>query len=212
LRNSLSYVGLLTTSPGFNDRDFRLGALATVILRLSLDSSAPSQQAVEERLLDLAVQPPVEADQGTAQALISHVRLLKILLPSVDDTIKGLFAVHTGPPLEETRAQFARLHTASESSAQRFRLLLYATSVLLALALIDLGRRLRARAVALRRRAAFEHLIAEQSARLITDNLKSYGSAKREIMPGSSIVSTRASTTAQAVLICADITGLAIAA
>jgi signal transduction histidine kinase len=69
--------------------------------------------------------------------------------------------------LEETRAQFARLHIASESSAQRFHLLLYATSVLLALALIDLGRRLRARAVALQRRAAFERLIAEQSARLI---------------------------------------------
>ena len=47
---------------------------------------------------------------------------------------------------------------------------------------------------------------------MITDKLKRYGSAKREIMPGSSIVSTRASTTAQAVLICADIIGLAIAA
>ena len=93
--------------------------------------------------------------------------MLKILLPSVDDTLRGLFAVQTGPPLEETRVQFARLHIASESSAQRFRLLLYATSVLLALALIDFGRRLRARAVALRKRAAFEHLIAEQSARLI---------------------------------------------
>jgi signal transduction histidine kinase len=167
LRNSLSYVGHLSTSLGFNDRNFRLGALATAILQLTLDSSARAQQAIEERLLELALQAPVEADQGTAQALISHVRLLKILLPSVDDTIKGLFAVHTGPPLEETRAQFARLHMASESSAQRFRLLLYATSVLLALALIDLGRRLRARAVALRKRAAFEHLIAEQSARLI---------------------------------------------
>jgi DAHL domain/His Kinase A (phospho-acceptor) domain len=167
LRNSLSYVGHLSTSPGFNDQNFQLGALATAILQLTLDLSARSQQAVEERLLELAVQPPVEADQGTAQALISHVRLLKILLPSVDDTIKGLFAVHTGPALEETRTQFARLHIASESSAQRFRLLLYATSVLLALALIDLGRRLRARAVALQRRAAFEHLIAEQSARLI---------------------------------------------
>src|SRR5580704_6609310 len=167
LRNSLSYVGHLSTSPGFNDQNFRLAALATAILQLTLDFSARSQQAVEERLLEVAVQPPVEADQGTAQALISHARLLKILLPSVDDTLRGLFAVQTGPPLEETRAQFARLHIASESSAQRFRLLLYATSVLLALALIDLGRRLRARAVALRKRAAFEHLIAEQSARLI---------------------------------------------
>jgi signal transduction histidine kinase/CheY-like chemotaxis protein len=167
LRNSLSYVGHLSTSPGFNDRNFRLGALATAILQLTLDSSARAEQAVEERLLELATQAPVEADQGATQALISHARLLKILLPSVDDTLKGLFAVQTGQPLEEMRAQFARSHTASESAAQRFRLLLYATSVLLALALIDLGRRLRARAVALRKRAAFEHLIAEQSARLI---------------------------------------------
>jgi signal transduction histidine kinase len=167
LRNSLSYVGHLSTSPGFNDQTFRLGALATAILQLTLDSSARAQQAVEERLLEVAQQPPVEADQGTAQALISHARLLKILLPSVDDTLRGLFAIETGPPLAETRMQFDRLHTASESSAQRFRLVLYATSVLLALALIDLGRRLRARAVALRKRAAFEHLIAEQSARLI---------------------------------------------
>ena len=167
LRNSLSYVGLLSASPGFNDRDVRLRRLARAILLLTLDSSARSQEAVEEGLLELAVQPPAEADQETAQALISHTRLLKILRPSVDDTVKGLLAVQTGPPLEETRTQFERLHTASESSAQRFRLLLYATSVLLALALIDLGRRLRARAVALRKRAAFEHLIAEQSARLI---------------------------------------------
>jgi signal transduction histidine kinase len=167
LRNSLSYVSLLSTSPGFHDRDSRLGALSTAILQLTLDSSARAQQAVEERLLDLAVRPPDEADQATAQALLSHARLLKILLPSVDDTIKGLLAVQTGQPLEEARAQFARSHMASESSAQRFRLLLYVTSVLLALALIDLGRRLRARALALRKRAAFEHLIAEQSARLI---------------------------------------------
>ena len=167
LRNSLSYVTRLSASPGFHDRDLHLRALATAVLQLALDSSARSQQAVEEGLLDLALQPPVEADQGTAQALASHARLLKILLPSVDDTLRGLFTVQIGPPLEETRTQFARLHIASESSAQRFRLLLYATSVLLALALIDLGRRLRARAVALRKRAAFEHLIAEQSARLI---------------------------------------------
>jgi signal transduction histidine kinase len=167
LRNSLSYVGLLSSSPGFNDRDIRLRRLARTILQLTLDSSARSQQAVEEGLLELAVQPPAEADQETAQALISHARLLKILLPSVDDTVKGLLAVQTEQPLEETRAQFERLHIASESSAQRFRLLLYVTSVLLALALIDLGRRLRIRALALRKRVAFEHLIAEQSTRLI---------------------------------------------
>ena len=73
----------------------------------------------------------------------------------------------TRPPLEETRALFSGRHVAAEASAQRFRLLLYATSLLLVVALIDLGRRLRARAVALRKRAAFEHLIAENSTSLI---------------------------------------------
>jgi len=168
LRNSLAYVSLLSTSAaGFNDRNIRIEALATAILQLTLDSSPRSQQVVEERLLDLAVHAPAETDQGTAQALISHASLIKNLLPSVNDTLAALFAVPTRQPLEATRAQFERSHMALESSAQRFRLLLYATSVLLALALIDLGRRLRARALALRKRAAFEHLIAEQSARLI---------------------------------------------
>jgi hypothetical protein len=63
LRNSLSYVTRLSASPGFHDRDLRLRALATAVLQLALDSSARSQQAVEEGLLDLAVQPPVEPDQ-----------------------------------------------------------------------------------------------------------------------------------------------------
>ncbi len=167
LRNSLSYIGLLTTSPGFNDPNFRLEALAAAILELTVDPSPRSQQAVQDRLLELAVQTPVDAaDPRTAQALISHAGLLKNLLPSVNDTLKALFAVETGQPLEETRALFVKSHMASESSAQRFRLLLYATSVLLALALIYLGRRLGARGAALRKRAAFEHLIAEHSTRL----------------------------------------------
>ena len=68
LRNSLSYVVLLSASPGWHDRDLRLRALATSVLQLALDSSARSQQAVEESLLDLAVQPLGKADQGTAQA------------------------------------------------------------------------------------------------------------------------------------------------
>ena len=75
--------------------------------------------------------------------------------------------VPTRPLLEETRALFSDRHVAAEASAQRFRLLLYAMSLLLVVALIDLGRRLQARAVALRKRAAFEHLIAKSSTSLI---------------------------------------------
>jgi len=172
LRNSLSYVGLLSTDPDFVERNplvaKPIGALAAAILQLTLDSSAQSQQAVQDRLADLAEQAPVEApDEPSAQAFLAHVRLLENLLPRVDDTLKALFAVPTRPPLDETRALFSDRHMAAESLAQRFRLLLYATSVLLVVALIDLGRRLRARAIALRKRAAFEHLIAETSTRLI---------------------------------------------
>jgi DAHL domain len=172
LRNSLSYVGLLSTNPDFVERNPLLakpiGALAAAILQLTLDSSAQSQQAVQDRLAELAEQTPVEGpDEASAQAFIAHARLLENLVPRVDDTLKALFAVPTGPPLEETRTLFSDRHMAAEASAQRFRLLLYATSLLLVVALIDLGRRLRARAVALRKRAAFEHLIAEGSTRLI---------------------------------------------
>ena len=81
--------------------------------------------------------------------------------------LKALFAAPTRAPLEETRALFSDRHMAAEASAQRFRLFLFATSLLLLAALIGLGRRLRARAIALRKRAAFEHLIAESSTSLI---------------------------------------------
>ena len=172
LRNSLSYVGLLSTNPDFVERNPLLakpiGALAAAILQLTLNSSALSQEAVQDRLAELAEQTPVEGpDEASAQALAAHARLLENLAPRVDDTLKALFAVPTPLPLEETRALFFNRHTAAEASAQRYRLLLYATSLLLVVALIDLGRRLRARAVALRKRAAFEHLIAESSTRLI---------------------------------------------
>ena len=171
LRNSLSYVGLLSTNPDFVEQNPLLakpvGALAAAILELSLDSSTQSRQAVLDRLTELAEQTPVEGPEGSAHAFIAHARLLKDILPTVDDILRSLFAVPIGPLLEETRALFFDRHMATEASAQRFRLLLYATSLLLVVALIDLGRRLRARAVALRKRAAFEHLIAESSTHLI---------------------------------------------
>jgi hypothetical protein len=172
LRNSLSYVGLLSTNPDFVERNPLLAksvdALAAAILQLTLDSSALSRQAVQNRIVELGEQTPVEGpDERSAQAFLAHARLLEIVVSTVSDTLKTLFAVPTRAPLEETRALFSDRHMAAEASAQRFRLFLFATSLLLLAALIDLGRRLRARAIALRKRAAFEHLIAETSTSLI---------------------------------------------
>src|SRR5208337_4664616 len=63
------------------------------ILQLTVDSSPQSGQALQNRLVELVDQTPVEGtDERAAQAFIAHARLLEHLVPSVDDTLKALFA------------------------------------------------------------------------------------------------------------------------
>jgi signal transduction histidine kinase len=172
LQNSLSYVGLLSTSPAFGARDAQFapatGALAATILHLTLDTSPDAEEALQERIDRFAAQAPtVGPDAEAAQALLAHARLLHDLLPAVDDTLKALVAAPSRQPLEEIRALFSYRRSVVEATAQRFRLLLYLVSLLLLVTLVHLGLRLRARTLALRRRAAFEHVIAKSSTRLI---------------------------------------------
>ena len=172
MQNSLSYVGLLSTSPAFGAQDAQLapatGALAAAILYLTRDTSPDAVKALQERIDQFAAQAPAAGpDAEAAQALLAHARLLHDLLPAVDETLKALVAVPSRQPLEEIRALFSDRQSAVEATAQRFRLLLYLVSLLLLVTLVHLGLQLRARALALRRRAAFEHVIAENSTRLI---------------------------------------------
>jgi hypothetical protein len=81
--------------------------------------------------------------------------------------VKALVAVPSRQPREEIRTLFAYHRSVVETTARRFRLLLYLASILLLVMLAYLGLRLRARALAIRRLAAFEHVIAENSTRLI---------------------------------------------
>jgi signal transduction histidine kinase len=172
LQNSLSYVGLLGTSAGFGAQDAQLapatGALAAALLNLRRDTSPDAVKAFQERIDRFAAQAPtVGLDAEAARALLSHSRLLQELLPAIDETLKALVAAPSRQPLEEVRALFSDRRSAVEATAQRFRLLLYLVSLLLLVILVHLGLRLHARALALRRRAAFEHAIAENSTRLI---------------------------------------------
>jgi signal transduction histidine kinase/ActR/RegA family two-component response regulator len=172
LQNSLSYVGLLSTSGLFGAQDAQLapatGALAAATLHLTLDSSQEAVAALQERIDAFAARAPaVGPDADAAQALVAHARLLHDLLPVVDETLKALVAVPSSPPLEDVRALFANRRAAVEATARRFQVLLYMVSLLLLVILVRLGLRLRARALALRQRAAFEHVIAENSTRLI---------------------------------------------
>lgn len=172
LQNSLSYVGLLSTSPAFGAHDAQLapttGALTAALLYLIRDTSPDAVKALQERIDQFAAQAPTAGpDAEAARALLAHSRLLQELIPAVDETLKALIAAPSRQPLEEVRALFSDHRFAVEATAQRFRLLLYLVSLLLLVILVHLGLRLRARALALRRRAAFEHVIAENSTRLI---------------------------------------------
>jgi signal transduction histidine kinase len=172
LQNSLSYVGLLSTSPAFAAQDAQLapatGAMAAALLHLRRDASPDAVRALQERIDRFAAQAPtVGPDAEAARALLAHARLLQDLVPGVDETLKNIVVAPSRQPLEEIRALFAHRRSAVEATAQRFRLLLYLVSLLLLVILVHFGLRLRARALALRRRAAFEHVIAENSTRLI---------------------------------------------
>jgi signal transduction histidine kinase/FixJ family two-component response regulator len=172
LRNSLSYVGLLSTGSAFGAKDAQLppaaGALAAAVLHLMYGTSSDAPQTLQDRITEFTSQAPtIGPDAEAAQALLAHARLLHDLLPALNVTLESLVSVPSRQPLEATRALFAYRQAAVEAAAQRYRLVLYLISLLLLIVLVRLGLRLRARALALRRRAAFEHVMAENSTRLI---------------------------------------------
>src|SRR4051794_28879473 len=172
LQNSLSYVGLLSTSPAFLAQDMQLapatGALAAAILHLSRDTSSETLKALQERIDRFAEQAPTVGPQGeVAKAMLAHARLLYNQLPALDETLKTFIAVPSAQALEQARALFSDRRSMIEAGEQRLRLASYAVSLLLLVALVLLGLRLRPRVLASRSRAAFEHVIAETSTRLI---------------------------------------------
>ena len=113
LQNSLSYVGLLSTSPAFRAQDAQLApatdALAAAILYLSRDTSDDALKALQQRIDRFAEQAPaVGPDAEAARAMLAHARLLYEQLPAVDETLKAFIAVPSRQPLEETRALFSQ--------------------------------------------------------------------------------------------------------
>src|SRR6476469_5129417 len=112
LQNSLSYVGLMSTSSAFRAHDAQLApatdALAAAILYLSRDTSSDARRALRERIDQFAEQAPtVGPNAEAARAMLAHARLLYDQLPAVDETLKAFIAVPSGQPLEGTRALFA---------------------------------------------------------------------------------------------------------
>jgi signal transduction histidine kinase len=171
LQNSLAQFGRLTARlsapPGGGVPVAEAGRLGSAILHLTLDTSTPVLDEVRRGLADLQRQAVPESELKPAAALLAHGWLLHDLLPRGDGLLRDLLSNASGPGREAIAAEVQARRGAAEAAARRYRLLLYASAVLLLGGLLLLGVRLRARSLAMRRHAAFEHMLARLSARLI---------------------------------------------
>ena len=170
LRNSFLYFGIFSARLAASDQ-MRVVAAATTLsaamLHLTLDTSPAAARDVKDRLEQLAALPNPGNDTASIQAAIAHGGLLHDLLPLTDATLKALIAAATTREQDAVRALIMDRQFTARAKAGQYRVLLYVTSLLLLGALVYLGLQLRTRAIALRRRAAFEHVIAGISMRFI---------------------------------------------
>ena len=170
LRNSFLYFGIFSARLAASDHTPVVAAatmLSAAMLHLTLDTSPAAARDVKDRLEQLAQLQDTGGDTASIQEAIAHGGLLHDLLPATDAALKALIATATTREQDAVRALIIKRQFAARASAGQYRLLLYATSLLLLGALVYLGLQLRARAIALRRRAAFEHVIAGISMRFI---------------------------------------------
>ena len=171
LHNSFAYFGMLSAHLAASNHEPAVAAttttLAAAMLRLTLDTSLAAAREVQDRLNELASLQRPSSDADTIQAVIAHGGVLHDLLPATDAALKALVAAASNREQEVVRSLIMKRQLAAQASAGRYRVLLYATSLMLLGMLVYLGLQLRARAIALRRRAAFEHVIAGVSMRFI---------------------------------------------
>jgi signal transduction histidine kinase len=170
LQNSFAYFGMLSARLAASEHSASVAAatkLSTAMLRLTLDTSQAAASEVQDRLNELAALQPPPNDADFIQAIIAHGGVLHDLLPLTDAIVKALIAAASNPEQDVVRSLIVKRQLAARASARRYRLFLYATSLMLLGGLAFLGLQLRARAIALQRRAAFEHVIARISTRFI---------------------------------------------
>jgi signal transduction histidine kinase len=170
LRNSFLYFGIFSARLAASEHMPIVSAATTLsaaMLHLTLDTSPAAAREVKDRLEELARLPRPGDDGAAIEAAIAHGGVLHDLLPATDAAVKALIAATTTAEQEVVRGLIMKHQIAARASARNHRVLLYVTAVLLLAALVYLGLQLMARAVALRRRAAFEHVIAGISMRFI---------------------------------------------
>jgi len=170
LRNSFAYFGMFSARLAASDQMPVVAAtttLAAAMLHLTLDTSPAAAREVQDRLEQLAHLQGPPGDADSIQAALAHGGILRDLLPATDAVLRALMAAASNREQDAVRSLIMQRQLAARASARRYRVLLYATSLMLLGALVYFALQLRARAIDLRRRAAFEHVIAGISMRFI---------------------------------------------
>jgi signal transduction histidine kinase len=167
LHNSLAFFGRFTVQPAAPELEKAISTAAAAVLHFTLDTSSAAAREVEEQLDELDQQGNQMSLGDSIAPLLAHGRLLHRLLPSVDSTLKTMRALPQKQDQDALRQMILTRQLASREQARWFRGLLYATSLILVAFLVQFGFRLKSRADALQRSAAFEHVIAGISMRFI---------------------------------------------
>jgi signal transduction histidine kinase len=170
LHNSFTYFGMLSGRLAASDQAPVVEAtttLAAAMLHLTLDTSPAAASEVKDRLKELASLQTSPGEADIIRGLIAHGGVLHDLLPATDAVLKALVAAASNREQDTVRSLIVERQLAARASARHYRLFLYATSLLLLGVLVYFGLQLRDRAIALRRRSAFEHAIAGISTRFI---------------------------------------------
>jgi signal transduction histidine kinase/CheY-like chemotaxis protein len=170
LQNSFAYFGLLSTRLAASDHGALVAVatkLSAAMLRLTLDTSQAAAREVQDRLSELAALQPPPNDANFIQGTLAHGGLLHDLLPKTDAVLKALIAAASNPEQDVVRSLIVKRQLVARTAARQYRLFLYAISLTLLGVLVYFGLQLRARAIALQRRADFEHVIARISTRFI---------------------------------------------
>lgn len=173
LQNSFAYFGLFSDKLAESDQRplvTAASALAAAMLRLTLDTSDIVARQVQDRLEELALLPAPERDMESIRALLMHGQMLHDLLPDIDKILKTIVAESSNREQDAVLALITKRQLASRASARRIRLLQFLTSLMLLCGVVYFGLLLHRRAIALRHRAAFEHVMASISMRFIDSN------------------------------------------
>ena len=170
LQNSLAYFELF--SARLTQREGMLlpkvSALESAMLHLTLDTSPAVTADVEDKLAGIPTDRLSATDADLVRGLVTHGRMLLRLLPATDNALKSLFAVPSDAEQGRIRETILARQSAAGIQATRSRYVLLGISLILVLVLLNVGAGLRSRALALRQRAAVEHLIAGISTRFIS--------------------------------------------